>query len=143
MKTTSLFCATGAILLLAAASNAAADDLEKMAGKWSAKKTTDEGQSYTQTIEIKKDKLVFRIAGSDGATRLYATGDVKVEKLGPFNIMKVTNIKAGQSEAEMNPVDDDRTLIYQLGDDTWTIASDFDRERRSPPSLAVYRRLEK
>ena len=133
----------GAILLLTAASNAAADDLEKLAGKWSAKRTADDGQSYTQTIEIKKDKLVFRIAGSDGATRLYATGDAKVEKLGPFSILKVTNIKAGQSETETNPVDDDRTLIYQLSDDTWTVASDFDRERRRPPSLDVYKRLEK
>ncbi|MGH7488437.1 MAG: hypothetical protein ACREMY_22990, partial [bacterium] len=92
MKITSLFW-TRAIALLAAASSAAADDLEKLAGTWETKKTNDEGQSYTQTIEIEKDKLIFRIAGSDGATRLYAIGNAKVEKLGPFNILRVTDIK--------------------------------------------------
>ena len=142
MKITSLFC-LGVVALSVVASSALADDLEKLAGKWSVKKTNNEGQAITQTIEIKKDKLIFRVVGSDGETHLYATGDIKLEKLGPFNVMKVTNLKGGPSESELNPVDDDRTLIYQLGDNTWTVASNFDKEREQKPSVDVYKKAEK
>ena len=142
MNFNSLFCA-GTLALLLMTSNAVADDLEKLAGKWSVNKTNEQGQSYTQTIEIKKDKLTFRIAGGDSAAHLYAIGDIKLEKLGPFNVMKVTNIKAGQSESDTNPVDDDRTLIYQLADNTWTVASNFDKERDRKPAIDVYKRADK
>lgn len=129
--------------LLLAASVAAADDLEKLAGKWSVKKTDDRGESYTQTLEIKKDKLTFQIHRSDGTLRIFATGDVKLEKLGPFNAIKIINIKAGANESETSPVDDDRTLIYQLDENTWTLASNFDKERNQKPSVDVYRRADK
>jgi len=127
--------------LLVTASFARADDLEKIAGKWTVNRTNDQGQAITQTIEIKKDKLTFKIIGSDGNVRLFAAGDVKLEKCGVFNVMKVTNIKAGETESEANPVDDDRTLIYQLGSDTWTIATNFDKEREQPPRVDTYKKV--
>lgn len=117
-----------------------ADDLERLAGKWVVTKTTDEGQKYSQVIEIKKDKLTFKILDQDQSVRLYAEGTIKLEKLGPFNVMKVTDIKGGSNENDLSPVDDDRTLIYQLGYDTWTIASNFDKQRDQKPSVDVYKR---
>ena len=57
---------------------ALADDLEKLAGKWSANKTNPEGRKYTQTIEITKNKLTFKNVGEDPAVRLYAEGTVTV-----------------------------------------------------------------
>jgi uncharacterized protein (TIGR03067 family) len=134
---------TAACGLLLFASGALADDLEKLAGKWSVNKTNDQGQAYTQSIEIKKDKFTFRIMRSDGTLRLYATGDVKLDKLGPFNVMKLTNIKAGQSESDTGPLDDDRALIYQLEENSWTVASNFDKERNQKPAVDVYRRADK
>jgi hypothetical protein len=141
MKITHLLTAIS--VLVAASLLVRADDLEKIAGKWSVSRTNEEGQAITQTIEIKKDKLTFKIIGSDGNVRLFAVGDVKLEKCGVFNVMKVTNIKAGESESEANPVDDDRTLIYQLGYNTWTIASNFDKEREQEPRVDVYKKATK
>ena len=57
--------------------------------------------------------------------------------------MKVTDIKGGASEADLSPVDDDRTLVYQLGYDSWTVASNFDKERDQAPSLDVYKKVAK
>ena len=63
----------------------ATDDAEALAGKWSVKKVSEQGQAYTQTITIKKDKFVFQILGGEGRVFLHAEGDLKLEKVGPFS----------------------------------------------------------
>ncbi|KAB2665103.1 MAG: hypothetical protein DVB31_09495 [Verrucomicrobia bacterium] len=116
-----------------------ADDLAQLEGKWSAKKTSPEGKSYTQVIEIKKDKFKFRIVGANDEVALYAEGTVKVETSGPFNVVKFTDIKAGASESDTQSIGDDRASIYMLGEGTWTVASNMDKERRNyKPSLDLY-----
>ena len=116
---------------------ALADDLAKLEGKWTAKKTLDD-QTYTQTVEIKKDTLKLKIMrGTDVA--IYAEGKLKLEKSGPFNVVKFTDIKAGVSESETSAIDDDHVSIYLLGDNTWTVAANFDKDRDSQkPSLDAY-----
>lgn len=121
--------------------NAQAGDLENLAGKWSVKKTNDQGLSFTQTIEVKKDKFIFQIVGSDGNVAIYAEGDLKLEPLGPFKSAKFTNIKAGQSAADVQSTDAEYASIYHLGDDTWTVASNFDKERQQKPAIDVYQKV--
>src|SRR5581483_1825732 len=119
-----------------------ADDLETLAGKWSVKKTSQQGQDYTQTITIKKDKFLFQILGAEDRMVLYAEGDVKLDKLGPFNVAHFVNIRAGRSASDLQDVNDDHVSIYRLEDDTWTVAANFDKERqRQKPSLDAYRRV--
>jgi uncharacterized protein (TIGR03067 family) len=135
---TSLFLAAlfsgGAVL--------AADDLSALAGKWSVKKTNDEGQTFTQTIEVKKDKFVFEIRGADATLVLHGEGDFKLEKPGTFNCARFSNIRAGRSVADLREVDDEYVLIYTLDGDTWTTASNFDKERdRQKPTLDIYQRV--
>ena len=117
-----------------------AGDLESLSGKWTVKKTNAEGQKYVQHIEIKKDKFTFRIASSDDETRLYAEGDVKIEKAGPFKVIVFQNIQGGTSKSDLNPIDDTYTSIYKLDDDGWTVATNFDRDRDQKPSLDVYKK---
>ena len=138
-----LFIRAGIVSLLLAVSSAVAGDLETLAGKWMVNKTNDQGLAYTQTIEIKKNKMTLSIAAADGQVRLYATGDIKLEKLGAFSMMKITNLEAGASASDLKPVDDDRSLVYQLSDDTWTVASNFDKERQQKPALDVYKKASK
>jgi hypothetical protein len=138
-----VFCRTSLLSLLLATSTAFAGDLETLAGKWTVKKTDEEGQAITQTVEIKKNKLTFTISRADGKISLYATGDIKLEKLGPFNVMKVTNLEAGTSASDLSSENDDRSVIYQLGEDTWTVAMNFDKERDEKPALDVYKKASK
>ena len=120
----------------------AMDDLEALAGKWSVKKLSEQGQDYTQTIAVKKDKFVLQILGAEGRVVLYAEGDLKLDKLGPFNAAHFLKIRAGGSASDLRDVDDEYVCIYRLEEDTWTMALNFDKERqRQRPSLDVYRRV--
>lgn len=133
-----------AAALFASSALAAENDLDKIQGKWEVQKTNGRGEKVKQVLEIKKDKLTFRVIGADDQLRLFAAGQVKLEKLGPFSILKVIDIKAGQSESDTDAIDDDRTIVYQLKEDTLTLASNLDKERDDqPPALDVYRKASK
>jgi hypothetical protein len=120
----------------------AMDDLEALAGKWSVKKVNEQGQDYTQTITVKKDKFVFQILGAEGQVVLYAEGDLKLDRLGPFNAAHFLKIRAGGSASDLQDVDDEYVFIYRLEGDAWTMGSNFDKEReQQKPSVDVYRRV--
>jgi hypothetical protein len=121
---------------------AAADDLVALAGKWSVKKTNDQGDKYSQTLEIKKDKFVFQILGGDDQVTLRAEGDIKLEKLGPFNAIRFFHIRAGGSASSLDDVEDEYVSVYVLDGDNWTLASNFDKQReQQKPSADSYRRV--
>ena len=119
----------------------AADDAGQLNGKWLTKKVNGAGQNYSQTIEIKKDKFIFQILGADDEVVLYATGDVKAEKLGPFNSARFYNIRGGSSASNLDEVDDEYNSIYQIEGDTLTVASNFDKQRDAKASADVYQRV--
>jgi hypothetical protein len=119
-----------------------ADDLETLSGKWSVKKVNDQGQNITQTLEIKKDKFVFQILTTDDNVVLYAEGDLKLEKFGPFNSARFFHIRGGGSASNMNDVEDVYVSVYALDGDTWTMATNFDKDRdNQKPSLDAYHRV--
>ena len=120
----------------------AADDLSTLSGKWSVKKTNDQGQNFTQSIEIKKDKFVFQIIGADDNVVIYAEGDLKLDKLGPFSSAKFFHIRGGPSAGNTEEVDDEYVSVYVLDNDTWTLTSNFDKQRENQkPSVDVYKRV--
>ena len=125
----------------ACAPRAFSEDLDALAGKWTCQNTNEDGQRYTQQLEIKKNKFTFKVSSGD-ETRLYAEGDVKLEKTGPFKSISFTNIKAGQSSSDADAIDDTYTSIYTMADDgAWLVAMNFDKERDSQkPRLDVYRK---
>lgn len=113
--------------------------LEPLQGKWSVTKTNQNGNRYSQLIEIKKDQLTFRIVGEDERVRLFAKGTVKAEKAGPFDALILSNIQGGRSEEELEPVDDDRASVYALRDGKLILAVNFDRERdNEKPGIDTY-----
>ena len=117
------------------------DDLEALDGKWTVQKTNEEGQKFTQHIEVNKGKFKFKIVGGDGQTRLYAEGDVKVDKAGPFKTIVFSNIQAGESSSDLNPIDDTYTSIYRIGEEGWTVLMNFDKDRdQQKPSMDVYKK---
>jgi uncharacterized protein (TIGR03067 family) len=120
------------------------DDMETLTGKWSCQKTNEDGQKYTQQIEIKKDKFTFKISDKDGDTMIYAEGKAKLDKAGPFKTLVLSDIQAGQSSTQLDPIDDTFTSIYTLdGDSTWLLVMNFDKERgeQFKPSLDVMRKV--
>ncbi|MSU21934.1 MAG: hypothetical protein EXS30_11140 [Pedosphaera sp.] len=131
-------------LFIVPSANVWSDDLAKLEGKWVVKKTNGDGQAFTQIVEIKKDKFTLSIVGSDGKVRLYAEGALKLAKLGSFNSIQFLNIKAGASELDLQPIDDDHISIYMLEEGSWTVASNFDKDRGDQkPSLDTYKKVQK
>jgi len=120
---------------------ARADDEPALNGKWMTKKTSEAGDSYTQTLEIKKDKFVFQIKGSDGQLVIHAEGSVKLQKLGPFNTASYTHIRGGNSPSNLNDVDDEFTTPYVLDGDTLVVASNFEKARDQKPTVDTYHRV--
>ena len=139
MKTSRLYFSFAVSLLFTA--SVLADDADRLAGKWSVKKVNAEGQKYTQTIEIKQDKFVLQILREDGQVTFVAQGDFKLEKRGPFKAARFFRIKAGAVSSDLNNTDDEYESVYTLGEDTWTMASNFDKERQQKPALDVYQRV--
>lgn len=135
-----------AALCLTATSNADCADaaaLAKLQGKWSTKKTTDSGREVTQVLEIKGNKLTFQVLGADDQVRLFAQGTAQAEALGPFRVLKISDIRAGRSADETEAVNDDRMSVYVLGEGTLTLASNFDKERENQKPMAdTYRLVE-
>ena len=101
----------------------------ELQGKWTLKKNSDRWGEVTQTVEFKDAGLTYRVQSKQGDTLLFAKGKVKLEKLGSFKVMKLTDIVGGYSEDNLEPTNDDRDLIYLTGWNSLTLALNFDRER--------------
>jgi len=129
------------ISALLAAITLPADDAERLLGNWSMKKVNDQGQTVTQTVEVKKDRFAFHIIGADDHLTLYAEGDLKLEKLGPFKLARFSHVRSGESSSKLEDVDDEFASIYILDADAWTLAENFDKRRDEKPNLEVYQRV--
>jgi hypothetical protein len=115
-----------------------ADDLAALQGKWTVKKTGDRG-AYTQQLEIKDKKFVFKILGADDSVAFVATGEVELKKQGAFNTARFHSIKAGGSDTELEAVEEERNSVYLLDGGQFYLASNFDKAReREKPNVDAY-----
>ncbi len=124
-----LFTTILAGALALAAGSALGQSFSDIQGKWTLNKKTDRFGDATQTVEFKDNAFTYKVTSKEGDTLLYAKGKAKVEKLGPFNVVKLTDIEGGNSDSNLQSVDDDRTIIYSTGWNTLTVAVNFDRSR--------------
>jgi hypothetical protein len=123
---------------MACAATAWADDLAGLQGKWTVKKTGDRG-AFTQQLEIKDKKFIFKIVSADDAVIFVATGEVELKKQGPFNTARFYGIKAGRSDTELEAVEEERNSVYLLDGGQFYLASNFDKAReREKPSVDAY-----
>src|SRR5437868_9216396 len=94
-----------------AAATLAADDAQLLAGKWLVRIVNDRGLTNSQTIEVKGDKFVFQSLGADDKVAVYAEGELKLEKLGPFKAARFFHIRGGESASDLEDVDDEYVSI--------------------------------
>jgi len=117
--------------------------LKGLQGKWTGERTNSEGRRSAMVLEIKDDKLHFRSTDPDGTVRLVAKGTVKAEKAGEFRVLIATDLRAGRSEDDLEPIDDERASVYTLRDGKLFMASGFDKARENErPRVEEYTRDE-
>ncbi len=133
-----IILAAGIVFTTVGSATASADDLDALTGKWVAERTDAEGRAVKQALEINKNKFKYQVTSPADDRGIYAEGDVKVETLGPFKTAKFYNIQGGRSPSDLQPVDDDRTVIYTLGYNEMTAAVNFDKERDEPPMATKF-----
>jgi len=138
MKRNFLILAAGIVLTSIGSTTASADDLDALAGKWVAERTDAQGRAVKLVLEIQKNKFKYQATSPADDRGIYAEGDVKVETLGPFKAARFYNIQGGYSPSDLQPVDDDRTVIYTLGYNELTAAVNFDKERDEPPMATKF-----
>lgn len=117
----------------------AADDLSALTGKWVATRSDDQGRTGKITLDIKQSKFTFKIQAGEQVF-LHAEGDVKLETAAGFKTAKFHNIRGGRSADDLQPVDDERGVVYLLSGDELFVAANFDRERSEAPSVTKYTR---
>lgn len=126
------------VVAMAFAATGWANDLAALQGKWSVKKTGDRG-AYTQQLDIKDKKFVFKVLGSDDGVVFIASGEVELKKQGPFNTARFYSIKAGRSDTELEAVEEERNSVYLLDGGQLYLASNLDKAReREKPSVDAY-----
>lgn len=139
MKTILKFSLLIAMAALFTLSGQAAD-LDRIAGKWAVEKTNEDGQKFKQILEFKGATFKFWMKTIEGDTFIYATGKASAEKVGDLRILKLTDIKAGESEDNIADIYDDRTIVYRLGYRTFTAATNFESYRDEEAALDVYKK---
>lgn len=129
-----------AAVLLALVPPSFADELKVPEGVWSVNKEAGQGRRYTQTLQLARDKFTLEIKGVDAEVRFRAEGSVKAEKLGEFQVMRFTNIRAGRGAADLEATTEERAVIYQLDGDELRLAVNLDGLRDQKPTLDVFAR---
>lgn len=116
-------------------------ELTKLQGTWNAKVTSDEGKEVHHVLEIKGDKLTFKLLSANHELRIFAKGSVRTERLGAFNVLQISDLQAGASEDQTDAINDDRSTIYSLDDGNFILASNFDKQRDGQkPTATTYTR---
>ena len=117
-----------------------ADDLADLAGKWTLKRKSSDGQAVTHQLTIKEGKFTFRLMSEGGSTVLYAEGTAKVVVAGAVRVLSLSDIKAGGSDTDLSPVDEKYEAPVRVAGSTLYLASGLDKEREESPRLDVYKK---
>jgi hypothetical protein len=132
MKTNLLILAAGIVFTTLGSATAFAGDLDALAGKWVAEHNDAQGRNVKHVLEITKNKFKLQMIRVADERAMYAEGEVNAEPLGPFKTARFYNVQGGRSPSDLQPLDDERTVVYTLGYNEMNMAVNFDKERNEP-----------
>jgi hypothetical protein len=140
MKTNLLILAAGIVFTALGRAPVVADDLDALAWKWVAEHNDPQGRAVKHVLEISKNKFKLQMTRVADDRSMYAEGEVKAESLGPFKTARFYNVQGGRSPSDLQALDDERTVVYTLGDNELNMAVNFDKERNEPPAAMKFTR---
>jgi len=117
-------------------------NVEELRGKWLCETGGRDGHPHKKIIEITDGQLVWSDINPQGHHRLLAQGAVKLERLGPFNILRVLANEAQPSAPSTQTSSLAPTWIYRFADQAFNIATHFEAAASGlEPSVETYRRI--
>ena len=117
-------------------------ELDRLAGKWAVEKKTEYGEKAKYILEFKGETFKFWIKSLEGQTAIYAEGKAKVSTVGDLKVLLLTDIKGGESEDNISPIYDDRSIVYRMGYKSLTLATNFESHRDEEPSMDTYKKVD-
>lgn len=140
MQTSLRIIATLLLITGLNATSLSADDLDSLAGKWSLKRKLDDGQTVTQQLVFKADKVSFRMMTEGGSTLLYVEATARVTTAGGISVLSLTDLRAGQSDTDLQSIDEQYSAPFRVSGNVCYLASGLDKEREESPRVDVYRK---
>ena len=117
-------------------------DLAELQGTWSEETAGVNGPSGRKVIEVVRDKLALSIVGLDGRAQAVWRGDVRLETLGPFKILKVLDCQARAPMVSAGPADLPEAWIYKIAGQRLVLASNLEVDADGRvPRIETYTRL--
>jgi hypothetical protein len=95
-------------------------------GKWQAKVKNEYGDVEIRLLTVKGDQFTYEVQTAAGDTVIYARGKVQYRQCPPFKIAKLTDIQGGNSKFSLEPISDDRSVIYFKSYHSVYLAQGFD-----------------
>ena len=118
-------------------------DLRELQGRWSREATAPDGKPCRKVIEVDHQALALSLIDRAGKVRFVTKGDVTVEKLGTFKMVKVTPRQTGAAGFSAQAVGLPGQWLYRVVDDKLTVALDLeDRAAGREPVLETYVKIE-
>lgn len=117
-------------------------ELDRLTGKWEVEKKTEYGEKAKYILEFQKNTFKFWVKSLEGDTAIYAEGKAKVTTVGDLKVLLLIDIKGGESESDISPIYDDRSIVYRMGYKSLTLATNFESHRDEEPSLDTYKKVD-
>jgi hypothetical protein len=100
--------------------------LDELQGTWLRETSAPDGQPCRKVIEVVRDKFALSVVDSRGQVRFLSKGVVRLQKIGPFKMLKVSDSDPDRTVVSAEQPDLRRTWIYRVGGSTLTVASNFE-----------------
>lgn len=142
-----LLCLAFALISHFESSNAQelSQELGQIVGTWQTEREI-EGNKAHYVMEIKKDSTFkFWLKGAeDQVTYMYAEGKLKISKSGPFKMLRLYDLMAGQKEEKdtLQKTQFERNYVFQTGYKKLFLAANFDADRENEaPEVMKYKKI--
>ncbi|MCP5520067.1 MAG: hypothetical protein H7A46_00800 [Verrucomicrobiales bacterium] len=103
-----------------------AADKGDLDGRWKATVKTDYNGTEVRLLSVEGETFTYEVQSEAGETRIFAKGALKYDQCGPLKLVKLTRIRGGTSKEELEPVNDDRVVVYFKGYRSVNLAVNFD-----------------
>jgi hypothetical protein len=111
-------------------------------GRWKATVQTDYSGTEVRWLNVKGETFTYEVQSEARETRIFAKGTLKYDQCGPLKLVKLTDIHGGTSKSAIEPINDDRVVVYFKGYRSVNLAVNFDGWHEDGSPEAVRYRLQ-
>lgn len=129
-----------AVLAFLTSTGFAGDLPASMHGKWSVKRTNENGEKLVQKLVLGKDSIKFRVMTEGGSTVMYVEGKAQIAKAGKISVIQLSSLQGGQSDSDMQSIDQEFHAPIMASYNTLYVTVGLDGDSQEEPRLDAYKK---